>query len=59
MIHEVIYLGSNDAINKSIAYMFQDCVWLCASESILESSSLKESLNVVWSWFSNYGMRTI
>ena len=47
MIHEVIYLGSNDAINKSIAYMFQDCVWLCASESILESSSLKESLNVV------------
>lgn len=47
MICEVIYLASNDAIKKSIAYMFQDCVWLYASESILESSSLKESLKVV------------
>lgn len=47
MIHAVIYLRSNDAIKKSIAYMFQNCVWLYASESIIESSSLKESLKVV------------
>lgn len=47
MIHAVIYLRSNDAIKKSIAYMFPDCVWLYASESIIESSSLKESLKVV------------
>lgn len=42
MIQAVIYLQSNDAIKKPIAYMFQDCVWLYASESIIESSSLKE-----------------
>ena len=40
-------LSRNDAIKKSIAYMFPDCVWLYASESIIESSSLKESLKVV------------
>lgn len=47
MIYAVIYLWSNDTIKKSIAYMFPDCVWLYASESIVESSSLKESLKVV------------
>ena len=47
MIHAVIYLRSNDAIKKSRAYMFPACVWLYASESIIESSSLKESLKVV------------
>ena len=47
MIYAVIYLWSNDTIKKSIAYMFPDSVWLYASESIVESSSLKESLKVV------------